>query len=131
MKIAVVLREDLEPWQRLNVAAFTISGVASRPGAVGDDYLDASGNHYLPMFRDPVLVFGASAEEMARTIERARSREVPFSIFTRELFGTFNDIDNRAAVAAVAADDLDVVGLALRAERNKADKVLKGLKLLR
>ncbi len=27
MKIAVVLRADLEPWQRLNVAAFTISGV--------------------------------------------------------------------------------------------------------
>jgi hypothetical protein len=29
MKIAVVLREDLEPWQRLNVASFTVSGVAS------------------------------------------------------------------------------------------------------
>lgn len=131
VRIAVVLREELEPWQRLNVTAFTISGVASCAGAVGEDYLDASGNRYLPMFHDPVLVFGASAEEIARTIERARSREIPLSIFTRDLFGTFNDIDNRAAVAAVAAKDLDVVGLALRAERRLADKVLKGLKLLR
>lgn len=131
MKIAVVLRSDLESWQRLNVAAFTISGVGATEGAVGAPYQDASGNRYLPMFKDPVLVFGASAEEMARTLERARSRNLAFSIFTRDLFGTFNDIDNRAAVAAVAADALDVVGLALRTERGVADKVLKGLKLLR
>ena len=131
MKIAIVLREDLEPWQRLNVAAFTISGVASQDGAVGETYRDASGNTYLPMFKDPVLVFGASAEHMARTVERARSRDVAFSIFTRQLFDTFNDADNRAAVAGVAAADLEVVGMALRADRKIVDKILKGLSLLK
>jgi hypothetical protein len=131
VKIAVVLRADLEQWQRLNVAAFTISGVASQEGAVGEEYRDASSNRYLPMFRDPVLVFGASSEEMIRTVERARNRGIPFSIFTRDLFDTFNDVDNRAAVAAVVADNLDVVGLAFRTEHKVADKVLKGLKLLR
>jgi hypothetical protein len=35
MKIALVLRDDLPVWQKLNVASFTISGVASQPGAVG------------------------------------------------------------------------------------------------
>ncbi len=40
-KIAVVLRNDLEPWQRLNVTAFTISGVAAQPGALGEYYEDA------------------------------------------------------------------------------------------
>lgn len=131
MKIAVVLRYDLEPWQRLNVAAFTISGVASQDGAVGEDYRDASDNRYLPMFKDPVLVFSASPEEMTRTVERARGRDVAFSIFTRDLFNTFNDVDNRAAVSAVSADNLEVVGLAFRTDRRLADKVLKGLKLTR
>ena len=28
-KIAVLLREDLEPWQRLNVTAFLVSGIGS------------------------------------------------------------------------------------------------------
>ncbi|TCV95269.1 DUF2000 domain-containing protein [Biostraticola tofi] len=130
MRITVVLREDLEPWQRLNVTAFTISGVAINEEALGETYHDASGKQYLPMFRDPVLVFGASAETIKRTAERARSRGVAFSVFTRELFDTFNDDDNRAAVAAVATEDLDIVGLAFRAGRNTADKVLKGLKLL-
>ena len=131
MKIAIVLREDLEPWQRLNVTAFTISGVASQDGAVGEDYRDASSNTYLPMFKDPVLVFGASAEEMARTVERGRSRGLSFSIFTEDLFQTFNDVDNRAAVTAVPADRLNVVGMAFRCDRKVADKVLKGLKLLK
>jgi hypothetical protein len=131
MKIAIVLREHLEPWQRLNVASFTISGVANQDGAVGESYRDGSNNTYLPMFKEPVLVFGATAEEMARTVERSRSLGVLFSIFTEDLFKTFNDIDNRAAVAAVPGDKLRVVGIAFRSDRKIADKVLKGLKLLK
>jgi hypothetical protein len=59
------------------------------------------------------------------------SRNVPCAIFTEELFTTNNDSDNRAAVAAVTADDLRLVGLALRAERAVADRILKGLSLHR
>lgn len=130
-KIAVVLREDLEPWKRLNVAAFTISGVAAQPGVVGEPYRDRSGNRYLPMFNEPVLVLGATDDELKRTAERARSRDVPFSLFTEELFSTFNDADNRKAVASVPTEDLRLVGIAFRCERKAADKILKGLKLLR
>jgi len=53
MKIAVVLRKDLEPRQRLNVAAFSSGAVASWADAVGEDYRDGSGTTYLPMFKDP------------------------------------------------------------------------------
>jgi hypothetical protein len=130
-KIAVVLREDLEAWKRLNVAAFTISGVATMPDAVGEAYRDASGATYRPMFKEPVLVFGADVDALRRTAERARSRGVDFSIFTEDLFGTFNDADNRAAVSAVATTELALVGLAFRCERKTADKILKGLNLLR
>jgi hypothetical protein len=130
-KIIVVLREDLEPWKRLNVAAFTASGVAAAPDVVGAPYRDASGSSYLPMFKEPVLIFGATAGEMRRTADRARSRDVRCSVFTEQLFDTFNDEDNRAAVAAVATSDLSIVGLAFRCEREIAYKILKGLKLLR
>ncbi|WP_250470148.1 MULTISPECIES: DUF2000 domain-containing protein [unclassified Caballeronia] len=130
-KIVVVLREDLEPWKRLNVACFTTSGVAAAPGVVGQPYRDASGLAYLPMFQEPVLIFGASAGEMERTADRARARDVSFSVFTEQLFNTFNDADNRAAVAAVETADLATVGMAFRCERKTADKILKGLKLLR
>ena len=73
MKIAVILRDDLEMWQKLNVTAFTISGVASQAGAVGALYHDASRNRYLPMFKDPVLVFSAPADSVMRTCCLARA----------------------------------------------------------
>src|SRR3546814_14928037 len=108
-KIAVVLLTDLENWQKLNVTAFTISGVASQEGAVGEDYHDASGNRYLPMFQEPVLVFGASPQAMSRTAERARSRGDTCSVFTRDPFNTFNASDTPAAAAALTADRTSVV----------------------
>ena len=83
------------------------------------------------MLRQPVLVFEADAAKIRTAYERARARNVPCAIFTEELFTTNNDRDNRAAVAAVAADDLRLVGLALRADRAVADKILKGLSLHR
>jgi hypothetical protein len=40
-KIAVVIRSDLEAWQKLNVAAFLAGGIAAAfPECVGDAYED-------------------------------------------------------------------------------------------
>jgi hypothetical protein len=129
-KIAVALREDLAPWQKLNVTAFTVSGIAGTDtGTVGEPYQDGSGRLYLPMFRQPVLVFAGTAEQLRAVYERAIGRNLRFSIYTEELFKTGNDIDNRAAVKAVRSEDLKLVGLALREDRKTVDKVLKGLSL--
>lgn len=46
------------------------------------------------------------------------------------MFATGHDAANRAAVAAVARPDLDLVGLAFRAERKIVDKVVDGLKFM-
>ncbi|MEV7181629.1 DUF2000 domain-containing protein [Kitasatospora sp. NPDC093679] len=129
-KIAVLLREDLEPWQRLNVTAFLVSGLGTvSPEVVGEPYADADGVAYLPMFRQPVLVFEGTKELMAAAHGRALSRALPSAVFTSDLFATGNDRDNRAAVRAVATDRLDLVGLAVHGPRNAVDKVLKGARM--
>jgi hypothetical protein len=128
-KVAVVVRDDLAVWQRLNVTAFLLSGVtaAAGPDVVGEPYVDADGVQYLPMLRQPVLVFEAAAAKLRTVHERAQRREVPIAIYTSELFTTGHDEDNRAAVRAVATADLDLVGIALRAPHRDADAVLRGL----
>jgi hypothetical protein len=124
-KIAVVLRDDLAVWQKTNVTAFLVSGIAATvPGVVGEPYVDGSGLRYLPMFVQPVLVFEADAAAIRRAYERARERGAELAIFTSELFATSHDEANRAAVAAVPSEELDLVGIALRAERKLVDKVL-------
>jgi hypothetical protein len=81
------------------------------------------------MFVQPVLVFVGAAEQLTTAYTRAVAQQVHLGIFTEELFGTDNDADNRAAVAAVAADALRLVGLALHDQRRVVDKVLRGLPL--
>ncbi|MEU9703507.1 DUF2000 domain-containing protein [Streptomyces sp. NPDC047981] len=129
-KIAVLLREDLETWQRLNVTAFLVSGLgAELPEVIGEPYADADGVPYLPMFRQPVLVFEGSKETLTAAHGRVLARALPRAVFTADLFATGNDRDNRAAVRAVPTATLDVVGLAVYGPRNAVDKALKGARM--
>jgi hypothetical protein len=129
-KIAVLLRDDLEAWQRLNVMAFLVSGIGQRdPQVIGEPYADADDTEYLPMFRQPVLVFEAGKEALTKSHERAVSRGVAVSVFTADLFATGNDRDNRAAVRAVARSSLDLVGMAVYGPRGAVDKIVKGARM--
>jgi hypothetical protein len=129
-KIAVVLRDDLAVWQKTNVTAFLVSGIAGTvPDVVGEPYRDASGNEYLPMFVQPVLVYEADAAGVRRAYERALSRDITPAVYTKELFATDHDEANRAAVAGVDADKLDLVGIAFRAERKTVDRIVDRLRL--
>ena len=128
-KIAVLLREDLEAWQRLNVTAFLVSGIGSGfPEVIGAPYADADGTAYLPMFRQPVMVFEGGKEQLTASHARAvaRAADVSLAVFTADLFATGNDEDNRAAVRAAGRDALDLVGIAVYGPRNAVDKIVKG-----
>ncbi|MGI5142688.1 MULTISPECIES: DUF2000 family protein [unclassified Streptomyces] len=129
-KIAVLLHDDLEPWQRLNVTAFVVSGLGTvSPEVIGEPYADADGTPYLPMLRQPVLVFEGTKEMLTTAHGRALSRSLPMAVFTSDLFSTGNDRDNRAAVRSVGTDQLDLVGMAVYGPRNAVDKVLKGARM--
>ncbi len=127
-RVALVVREDLKVWQKLNVAAFVMGGIAGIPDLLGEPYEDADGRTYLPMIRQPVRVYSAPREGMHRVYERAVERGVSLSIYTEELFATGGDEENRAAVRAVRGADLNLVGLACFGDRRVVDKVVRGLK---
>jgi hypothetical protein len=130
-KIGIVVRRDLATWQKLNVACFLMGGLARAfPEIVGEPYSDANQVAYLSLVRQPVLVFGAEKDELLTATERARARGVRVAIYTEDLFTTYNDVHNRAAVASVPTADLNLVGVAVYADRRVADKILKGLTLL-
>ena len=128
-KIAVVIRTDLETWQKLNVASFLTGGIAAAfPECIGEAYEDGSGTRYLALIGQPILIYGADRAALSRGLERALARNVTPALYTEEMFTTTHDAANRAAVKAVGRGDLNLVGLALRAERKVVDKILDGLK---
>jgi hypothetical protein len=129
-KIAVLVRDDLEGWQRLNVTAFLVSGiVGAHPQLLGEPYQDADGTAYLPLLGQPVVVLEADAETLRSAHARAVGRKLPMSVYTREMFATGHDEANRAAVHAVRRDELDLVGIAVLGPRNGVDKTVKGARL--
>jgi hypothetical protein len=129
-KIAIAVRADLEQWQKLNVTAFLASGIAgSTADILGKPYEDGSGNTYLELFRQPVVVYSADGETLREAHRRALPREMPMAVYTMDMFATGNDDDNRAVVREVTAADLDFAGLAVYGPRNAVDKVFKGVTL--
>jgi hypothetical protein len=128
-KIAVVVRTDLEPWQKLNVASFLCGGIAAAfPECIGARYEDGSGTRYLALIGQPILIYGADRAALSRALERALARDVTPAVYTEDMFRTTHDAANRAAVKAVGRADLNLVGLAMRAERKVIDKIVDGLK---
>jgi hypothetical protein len=128
-KVAIVVREDLAAWQRLNVTAFLMSGLVASAGgqAIGEEYVDGDGARYLPLLVQPVLVFETRGDKLRTLRERASRREVPVAIYTADMFATGNDTDNRAAVRAVATAELDLVGLGVRAGHRDVDAIVRGV----
>jgi hypothetical protein len=130
-KIAIAVQESLAAWQKLNVTGFLASAVAAgAPEAIGEPYEDGSGNVYLPMFRQPVLIYAADAPtQLAQVRALAVGRQLATAVYIDEMFKTGHDEANREVVRAVAADELPLVGLAVYGPRNAVDKVFKGLSL--
>jgi Uncharacterized protein conserved in bacteria len=124
-RAVVVVRDDLAPWQELNVTAFLSTGLAADAGLLGEPYLDADGTVYTPMLREPIMVRVASGAELAGIRAAAVARGLRTAVYTAELFTTTHDAANRAAVAAVAGAALDLVGVAVHGPKNAVDRVTK------
>jgi hypothetical protein len=129
-KIAIVLREDLPVWQKLNVVAFLTSGIIAQfPAIIGEPYRDRAGELYNPMSIQPVIVLSADQTGLSAILRRALERGVTVSLYIEEMFSTGHDAANRAVFAQFAAEDAKVVGIALRAEKKLVDKIAKGARM--
>jgi len=129
-KFAIVVRDDLQVWQKLNVTAFLTSGViGADKGLLGEDYEDAGGQKYRPLMIQPVIVLTTDSAGLARIHQRGLSRGASMAIYIEDMFSTGHDAANRATVTQYATDDLNLVGLALREEKKIVDKITKGAKM--
>jgi hypothetical protein len=129
-KVAIVIRNDLAPWQKLNVAAFMASGIiGSVADIIGEPYEDADGTAYLPLCRQPITILEGDGSTLSSALRRALDRNLQVAVYTEEMFVTSNDDDNRAAVKAVTRDHLNLVGIGMHGERGVVDKALKNVRL--
>ena len=129
-KISIIVRDDLQDWQKLNVTAFLTSGVLGADAdLLGDRYEDADGQTYKPLIIQPMIVLVTDAPGLSKIHQRALSRGVDMAIYIEDMFATGHDAANRATVKQYGTDSLNLVGLALRADKKVVDKITKGAKM--
>lgn len=130
-KIAIVIKNDLESWQKLNVASFLASSVAIKfPDTHGKAFTTANGSEYLPFIKHPILVFKADTDaEIKRAFNKAKERGLHIGIYTAPLFATKNEEENLIEIAKCNDDEQNLVGIIIYGEVKKVNKALGGLTL--
>ncbi len=129
-KIAVVILNTLEDWQKLNVTSFLASSVAiAFPETHGAVLVTASGTPYLPFIKHPILIYAAgSDEQLLRAFHRASERALNVGIYTKELFATKNEEGNISEIAKYADSELNLAGIIIYGENKKVDKAVDKLR---
>ena len=129
-KIAIIVRDDLAQWQKLNVTAFLMSGItAANADLIGEQYVDKDGKRHLPMSRQPVIVLSATPNVLRNVRNRANERGIPTVAYIEEMFATGHDEANRAVFSEHTSSEDNTVGIALRADKKIVDKITKGAKM--
>jgi hypothetical protein len=129
-KIAVILRDDLAVWQKLNVTAFLMSGIVAQTGEIiGEPYRDGAGNVYNPLSIQPIVVMATDQEALRKIHQRSLERDITTSLYIEEMFATGHDAANRAVFAEYTPEDAKVVGIAVRTDKKIVDKITKGAKM--
>jgi hypothetical protein len=129
-KVAVLVRDDLAVWQKLNVTAFLATGIAgAAPEAMGEPYEDAAGRCFTPLLGQPMLVFAASSADLLHAHHIAVERELTTAVYVAAMFTTGHDAANREVFRAEPPDSPDLVGIAIRGPKKGIERATKGLKL--
>lgn len=129
-KVAIAIKGDLLPWQKLNVVSFLASGIAIQfPETHGKAFVTADKAEFLPFLKHPMLIYRAETpEKLQRAFRRARDRELVIGVYTEQLFDTRTGEENLAEIASHPADELNLVGIIVYGENKKVAKALDGLK---
>ncbi|WP_079241275.1 DUF2000 domain-containing protein [Chryseobacterium indologenes] len=129
-KVAIVIKDDLLPWQKLNVVSFLAGSIAIEfPETHGEKFVTADQEEFLAFIKHPTLIYKAdNTEKLQRAFRRSRDRELSIGVYTQELFATRSGEENVLEIAKHPVDHLDLVGIIMYGENKKVDKALDGLK---
>ena len=129
-KVAIVIKDDLMQWQKMNIVSFLASSVAiSFPETHGGSFITSDNVKFLPFIKHPILIFKAeTTEKLLRAFQRARDRELEIGVYTKQLFDTRSEEENIKEIATRTINELDLVGIIVYGENKKVDKAIDGLK---
>jgi hypothetical protein len=130
-KIAIILKNDLANWQKLNVTAFLASSIAIQfPETHGISFVNASNSQFLPFIKQPILIYKADTDaELRKVFNKAKEKSLHIGIYIEPLFSTKNAEENYIEISKYTDETQVLIGIIIYGETKKVYKALGGLKL--
>ena len=130
-KIAIVLRDDLLNWQKLNVTSFLASSIAiAFPEVHGNTFSTKTEGDFLPFINQPILVYKAdNGDVMRRIFNRSKERVLHIGIYPQTFFSTKSAEENHLVMEQFSNETATLAGIVIYGETQKVYKALDGLKL--
>ena len=131
-KIAIILRNDLLNWQKLNVTSFLASSIAiSFPEVHGATFATKNGDEFLPFMNQPVLIYKAEDENaMRRVFNRAKERNLYMGVYPQSFFATKSAEENHLVMENFNNEEHLLAGIVIYGETKKVYKTLDKLHLI-
>jgi len=131
-KIAIILRNDLMTWQKLNVTSFLASSIAiSFPEVHGKAFFTKNGDEFLPFISQPILIYKSDNDnEMKRAFNRAKERGLYIGVYPQSFFATKSAEENHLVMESFNNEEQLLAGIVVYGETKKVYKALDKLHLM-
>jgi len=133
-KIAIILRNDLLDWQKLNVTSFLASSFAiSFTEVHGKTFTTKNGDDFLHFMNQPVLIYKAedeNANAMRRVFNRAKERGLHIGVYPQSFFATKSAEENHLVMEDFNHETHLLAGIVIYGETKKVYKTLDKLHLI-
>ncbi|VVB99213.1 Uncharacterised protein [uncultured archaeon] len=134
MKIAIVMREGLNPGLLANAAACIASGLFNREkDLLGEEirgHDSMSGCIFIPITKIPILI-KKQTKPFLEILKRAKNRKLKFMVFTKEAQSTSDYNEYVQRVKGKKLSEIEVLGIGAIGEDSLIDQFSGDLPLLK
>ena len=113
-KMAIVVRDDLPPWQVLNVVSHIAAYLGNKmkvPFDTGEWFMTHDGVRYPRNSQFPIIVLSAKEKDLRPFMQAVRDSKLPYLAFIREMIETTDDTELQATLSKKTEAEIEYLGI--------------------
>ena len=131
MKIAIVIKEDLDKAMYANAAACIASGLFHQEGNLIGDHVSGKDCTFIPITKIPILILRQNNKPFSELLKRAKRKKLKYMVFTNEAQSTTSYEEYVNRVKDKGFEEIEVIGIGVLGEDDSVNKFRGDLPLYR
>ena len=131
-KMSIVLRDDLASWQLTNtvghIAAY-LGNKMSEPFDTGANFVSKDGINFPRNYQFAVVVLSATPNDLKKLAAKLYNSDLCWIAYTQEMIDLIDDNELVQALSLVPADEMNILGIGVFADKDKLKELTGRLHL--